>query len=293
MPVLLLLTLFCLALVACAPGSNETPTGPAPIASVATPSLLPMVTPTTTPTATRSPSPLPTAFITPPAAGGFALVPILMYHHLADLASNATPLDHTWTVSPSNFEAQMSWLAGKGFHTISFPQLVAFLKHGQPLPARPVIITFDDGWAEGYSVAFRTLVKHNLVGTFFVYTNAIDHRQFMTWAQLQEMSTAGMDIGSHTLSHPHLRSLTPDAAYKEIADSRALLEKRLNRQVTTFDYPFGEYDSATVDLVKRAGFESAVTISPGYKQRAEEILTLHRIRVTYEITLEEFSKLLP
>lgn len=293
MPDRIFLALLFLALVACSPGADNKNT-PSPTAALtAMPSLIPITTPTTARTATRSPSPTPTAFITPPAAGGAALVPILMYHHLADLGSNATPLDHTWTVSPRNFEAQMSWLAVQGFHTVTFPQLVAFLKRGQPLPARPVIITFDDGWAGGYTVAFRTLVKLNFVGTFFIYTNAIDHGQFMTWAQLQEMSAAGMEIGAHTLSHPHLRSLTPDAAYKEIADSRAILEKRLNRKVTTFAYPFGEYDSATVDLVKRAGFESAVTISPGYKQRTDEIFTLHRIRVTYETALEEFTKLLP
>ncbi len=284
-----------LVLVACTTGPDDKSSQAPIVAPSLTPSPSPVATSTPANTATRppSPSPAPTAFITPPAAGGVALVPILMYHHLADLGGSGTPLDHTWTVSPGNLRAQMSWLAEKGFHTVSFPQLVAFFKRGQPLPARPVIITFDDGWAEGYSVAFRTLVSHNFVGTFFVNTNTIGHRQSVTWEQLEEMSAAGMDIGSHTLTHPHLRSLTPEAAYKEIADSRALLEKRLSRKVTTFDYPFGEYDNATIDLVKRAGFESAVTISPGYKQRAEEIYTLHRIRVTYETTLEEFSKLLP
>jgi peptidoglycan/xylan/chitin deacetylase (PgdA/CDA1 family) len=282
-----------LVLGACA-GDAPTVSAPTPIVQVtqvvATPVASPSVTPTPRkPTATI----VPTPFITAPAPGGEANVPILMYHHIADLPIDATQLQLEWTVTPKNFDAQMQWLARNGFRAISMAQLVAHLKNRQPLPAKPIIISFDDGWQEQFSAAFPILTKYGLSGTFFVYTRPLDHTEFMTWAQVQELSAGGMDIQSHSVTHPHLRMLAPDAAYKEIAESKATLEKRLGKPVVAFCYPFGEYNNAVIEMVKRAGYESAVTLASGYRQRADELYTLHRIRVSYRDSLEEFAKRLP
>ena len=216
-----------------------------------------------------------------------------MYHNLVDLPGNATQLQLDWTVAPKNFDAQMSWLAQHGFHAISFAQLVAHFKQGQPLPAKPIIISFDDGWAEQYSVAFPILKKYGLRGTFFIYTNPVEHSKYVTWAQLQEMTNAGMEIGSHAQSHPHLRAVSAAEALKELSESKAVLEKRLGKPVVVFNYPFGEFNSAVTELVKRAGYECAVTLAGGYRQRADELFTLHRIRVAYPDTLDAFVKRLP
>jgi peptidoglycan/xylan/chitin deacetylase (PgdA/CDA1 family) len=285
---------FCaMAFAACASPTQPT-TALTPTTQIVQVVATPLPTSTTPPaTATPTVTPSPTAFATAPAAGDAGIVPILMYHHLADQPSNASELNLTWTVAPKNFDAQMNWLADRGFHTISMGQLLAYLKQRQPLPSKPIVISFDDGWEEQYVSAFPSLRKNNFIGTFFVYTTPIDHSQFLTWAQLQEMSAAGMDIQAHTLTHPHLRTLAPDAAFKEIADSKSILEKRLGKPVTFFDYPFGEYNAAIIDMLKRAGFEGAVTLAAGYKQRADELFTLHRIRVSYNDTLDDFAKRLP
>jgi peptidoglycan/xylan/chitin deacetylase (PgdA/CDA1 family) len=268
------------------PTAIPTPT-PIIITVVATPD------PTQMPAPTATAAPTPTAFVTAPAPGKPASVPILMYHHVQDLASDATELQLTWTVSPQNFDAQMALVARRGFHTITMGQLVAHLKGGKPLPAKPIVISFDDGWEEQYATAFPILKKYHLIGTFFVYTRPIDHGQFMTWAQLKEMSAAGMDVQAHTLTHPHLRTLPPDEAMKEIADSKSIIETHLGKPVVAFAYPFGEYNVSIIDMVKRAGYESAVTLAAGYQQRADELFTLHRIRVSYQDTLDEFAKRLP
>jgi peptidoglycan/xylan/chitin deacetylase (PgdA/CDA1 family) len=254
----------------------------------------PIATPTIVlPTTTLTRIPTATPFITPPANNQPAIVPILMYHHLADLPSHATELEQTWTVAPKNFEAQMAWLSQRGFHTITMAQLVAHLKDRQPLPSHPIIISFDDGWAEQYSIAFPILKRYGFIGTFFVYTNPLDRQPYLTWAQLQEMALARMDIQAHSLSHPHLRALPVEAAYKEIAESKAILEKRLGKPVIAFNYPFGEYNASVIEMVRRAGFESAVTLASGYKQRADELFTLHRIRISYNDSLDDLIKRLP
>ena len=90
-----------------------------------------------------------------------------------------------------------------------------------------------------------------------------------------------MDIEAHTLTHPHLRELAPDEAMREISESKKVLEARLGKPVVAFAYPFGEYNASIVDMLKRAGFASAVTLAAGFNQRADELFTLHRIRVSY------------
>jgi peptidoglycan/xylan/chitin deacetylase (PgdA/CDA1 family) len=283
----LLFILFIAFLAACsAPQPTTIPTVAITIVPV-------VATPMPVASAVPSIGVTPDAFVTAPAPGKAAIVPILMYHHIQDLASDASELRLTWTVAPQNFDAQMAFIAQRGFHTITMAQLVGQLKDDKPLPAKPIIISFDDGWEEQYAVALPILKKNNLIGTFFVYTRPIDHAQYMTWAQLQEMSAEGMDIQPHTLTHPHLRALPPDEAMKEIADSKSILETRLGRPMIALAYPFGEYNAAIIEMLKRAGFEAAVTLDPGYRQRADELFTLHRIRVSYRDSLDDFAKRLP
>lgn len=222
-----------------------------------------------------------------------ANVPILMYHKLKELPRTTSELGRMWTVLPQNFEEQMQWLARHGFHAITLAQLVGHLKYGQPLPSRPIVISFDDGLREHYAVAFPILKRHNLIGTFFIYTSAIGQPWFATWEELQSMSAAGMEIQSHTVTHPYLRALAPDEAEQEIVESKRVLERRLGKPVIALSYPYGEYDSATVELLMRAGYECAVGYMPGYRQRRDELYMLRRIRVGYGDTLEEFARRLP
>ncbi|MBI3742111.1 MAG: polysaccharide deacetylase family protein [Chloroflexi bacterium] len=254
-------------------------------------SSLALETPTDAPTPSREL--LPTPFITAPAANQSATIPILMYHHLNDLPASASELDQTWTVAPANFAAQIDWLAARGYRTISMAQLVAYLRDHKPLPRHPLVISFDDGWIEGYTVAFPILKRYNLTATFYVYTNALGKSKFLSRDQIKELSRAEMEIQAHTLTHPHLRTLLPDAAMKEIVDSKIFLEKELGKPVTSFAYPFGEYNAVVIEMVKRAGFQSAVTIAPGYLQRADELFTLKRVRVSYRDTLQDFIARLP
>jgi peptidoglycan/xylan/chitin deacetylase (PgdA/CDA1 family) len=288
------MTIFALVLAACAEAAPQIPAPPSTVQVVqvvATPVALSSPTPTLTAKATVAL--VPTPFVTAPLPGGDANVPILMYHHIGDLPIDATELQTTWTVTPKNFDAQMQWLAHNGYRSVTMAQLVAHLKNRQPLPAKPIIISFDDGWEEQYSTAFPILTKYGLSGTFFVYTHPIDHTEYMTWAQLADLTAASMDIESHSITHPHLRDLAPDAAFKEIAESKTTLEKRLGKPVITFCYPFGEYNNAIIEMVKRAGYESAVTLASGYRQRADELYLLHRVRVSYHDSLDDFAKRLP
>ncbi len=217
-----------------------------------------------------------------------------MYHHIKDLPAGASELDQTWTVTPKNFLAQMEWLAQHGYRTITIAQLIAHLKERAPLPAKPMVITFDDGWIEGYTIAFPSLKKHNFIGTYFAYTQPLDRSPlYLSWKQIEEMSAAGMDFQGHTLTHPHLTTLSPENATHEIVESKKMFEARLKKPVVAFAYPFGQFNSAIIDMLKRAGYESALTIDPGYRQRADRLYTLQRIRISYNETLNDLAAKLP
>jgi len=289
------LLLCAITATACAPAPADPGTALPPITVVLVAPTAPSLASAPTPLASAtSPKLLPTPFITAPALNEAALVPILMYHHLKDLPANATELDLTWTVSPKNFQAQIEWLAQKNYHTITMAELNAHLKQRTPLPTKPIVISFDDGWEDDYAIAFPMLKKNNFIGTFFPYTQPLGYSQItLTWEQIKEMSAAGMDFQGHTITHPHLTQLTPDNAVREIGDAKKTLESRLNKPIVTFAYPFGEYNSVVLELVKRAGFESAVTIDPGYRQRNDKIYQLQRIRISYKETLDDLQKKLP
>lgn len=218
-------------------------------------------------------------------------VPILMYHHIQDL-SKVSRAKQRWTISPEKFQAQLEWIAREGFHPLTMAQLNAHLRHGQPLPVRPIVLSFDDGWKEHYQTVFPILRKYNLTGTFFIITDSVGHTDFVSWPQLKEMSAAGMDIQAHTVTHPRLEKLPSPKAFQEISKSRQLIESHLNKPVAVFAYPYGSYDDDVIEEVKRAGFESAVSVSGinnGYLTRADQTYTLVRFEVNNTETLQHLA----
>ena len=138
-------------------------------------------------------------------------IPILVYHYVDASPPPAGPYAAGLTVRTQDFEAEMALLERGGYHTVTFDQLWRAMARQTPLPSKPVLLTFDDGGRDNYTVAFPILKRHGLVATFFVITDSVGtNPQSMTWAQLREMRAAGMVIGSHTRGHPDLRTVSPD-----------------------------------------------------------------------------------
>jgi len=223
--------------------------------------------------------------------GATTSIPIFLYHHVQELPDTADSALRRWSLTSEKFEAQISWFVQHGFHTITMAQLTAHLKHGQPLPPNPVVLTFDDGWKEHYTVVFPILMKYNFVGTFFITTDSVGHSAFVSWKQLQKMSTAGMDIQAHSLTHPHLDKLPSQEAFHEIIESKKMIESHLNKPVVVFAYPFGGYNDTVIQMVKRAGFESAATVSGinhGYIM--DKLYTLSRFAVAGDETVDDLAQ---
>jgi peptidoglycan/xylan/chitin deacetylase (PgdA/CDA1 family) len=194
--------------------------------------------------------------------------------------------------TPEIFDAQMRYLNEAGYHVISMRALGIHLRNGTGLPKKPIVITFDDGWRDQFEYAFPILQKYHYTATFFVFTNPIGARGFLTWEDLATLRDAGMTIGSHSLSHPLLTSITdPERLWQEIIVSKRRLEKNLHIHVTEFAYPFGYYNSEIAALVTKAGYTSARGDVPKKEQTIRDLYTLGALNAP--VSLAGFMRAFP
>ncbi len=210
-----------------------------------------------------------------------AHVPILIYHSVRPYYPGITNLVKEFTVPPDIFDDQMKYLKDNGFTVVTFDDVSAYFQNGTPLPAKPVMITLDDGWENQYIYAFPILKKYKYPGIFYVYPNAIGSKVFLKWPELKEMISENMVMASHTQSHPELPKIVdPALLKKEIAGSKEILEKQLGIKVMDFAYPFGAYNDQSVQAVIAAGYRTARTVHTGTKADSSAPYTIDGIIIT-------------
>lgn len=229
-----------------------------------------------------------------PASGRVVDVPVLLYHRIGRLPAVPTPISDALTVEPSVFDGQMEWLARHGFHPISDRQLLRALDLGTPLPKRPVLITFDDGYADVLYNAAPVIHRLHWPATAFIITDRVDgpDPSFLTWPQLRDLEQDGFTIGSHTVHHLDLTKLPPEQAWFELLQSRETLERHLGRSVHSFAYPYGAVNPTVVRDVNSAGYALAFTTRPGVVQSAAQRLLLRRFDIHRDVDLTQFAALL-
>ena len=214
-------------------------------------------------------------------------VPILMYHEVAPVARADFA---RFTVAPADFAWQMAWLARGGFTAVGLDELLAARAGRAALPRRPVVLTFDDGFADSGRHAPPILERHGFTATFYLVAGLVGQgsrwlRQevgfelpLMDWDTVHRLRARGHRFGSHTVSHPRLARTEPTACREELARSRALLEAGLGEPVVHLAYPFGSHDETVVRLAGEVGYVTACTTLEG-RSRDEGALELRRIPV--------------
>jgi len=223
-------------------------------------------------------------------------LPILCYHNVAETPANA------WLrllyVRPSDFERQLWTLRRLGVRGVSMSEGMARLSAGTARGC--VVITFDDGYADTLTTAAPLLRKYRFSATCYVVVDAIgsynrwdtefvrERKTLMDRGQIERWLSAGMEVGSHSSSHPRLPQLDAPHQLAEIHESRTALQRMLNVQVEHFAYPYGKFTPDTVELVRRAGYRSAVTVVPGVARMSDDRLRLPRILVNGERGLGSF-----
>ncbi|MCA1667828.1 MAG: polysaccharide deacetylase family protein [Thermomicrobia bacterium] len=272
------------------PVPTDTPTPP-PATATAVP-------PTPTPS---GPTPTPDQGAAGKAqpVNGTIRVPVLMYHYIRVNPVATDRLGFGLSVTPTDFAAQMDWLVKNGYHAIFPSELTAAMIQGAPLPTKPIVLTFDDGYRDFYEQAWPVLKQHGLKSASAVVTSFADKgdrgdRLFMDWRMIRELDQSGMvEIASHTQTHPDLPRLSTTARWAELSQSKAQIEQQLGHPCTTFVYPSGRYDGATLVDAKRAGYQIAFTTNGGKvraPQDTDAILQLPRVRVAGGTTLAGFAE---
>ncbi len=195
------------------------------------------------------------------------MIPILMYHQVAEIPRNLDPLG--LAIPPAQFEQQMSYLAKNGFSCLTLPEATQILKNGGQPPVKPFVLTFDDGYQDVHSLACPILKKFGFTATVFLVAGRMgslsnwwgkdDARSglLLSWAEAHDLAKQGHILGSHTLSHPFLNSLSDQSAFDEIRKSKLLLQEQLEIQVEFFSYPYSDATTRIEKLVESAGYKAA------------------------------------
>ena len=244
----------------------------------------------TSPSDAPPPTPTPAA-PTPPSAEQVlarATVPVLCYHQLRDWQ----PADGDYArrlliCPPAVFRSQLDTLAEDGWTTISPDQYLGHLTGGQPLPTKPVILSFDDAQGTQATEALPQLVQRQMTGVFFAMTVVLDKPHWLSRDDLKRLHGAGMTVGAHTWDHQRVdRYGDPDWGV-QLDQPRELLESVIGAPVEHFAYPFGAWNAAAFAHLTSTGYRTAFQLTDQPSDPTEPVLSLRRKLVDSTWTTDE------
>ncbi len=184
-------------------------------------------------------------------------VPVLMYHEIRTPNISDTALRRDLSCSPDQFNQHLDWIEKQEYITITSGQLLRI-----PLSKKSIMLTFDDGRKSHYEAA-SLLHQRGMVGVFYINSASIGTPEHLTRSQIIEMSRMGMEIGSHTVTHPDLRRLSRARLLVELATSKKQLQRLIYQPVNSLAYPSGAYDQGVISAAIRSGYTSARTTDRG------------------------------
>jgi peptidoglycan/xylan/chitin deacetylase (PgdA/CDA1 family) len=216
-----------------------------------------------------------------------------MYHKISEVIPGS--LYPGLSVPPRLFERQMRFIASRGFQSVRLENpTVAF--HSE----KPISITFDDGYQDFADAAVPILDRLRMIGTVFLVNDLIgktnewdtqlgDHPAVLMEDQtILDLANKGFEFGSHTRTHVHLDQSDENVQREEIVDSKKRLEETLGFPIQTFCYPYGGYNTTSVNLVKEAGYSCAVTTRKGLNTESTDRFQLNRIAIRNDTLMPIF-----
>jgi len=208
-------------------------------------------------------------------------IPVLMYHSISTAPGN------TLCVSETQFQEEMAWLENNNYHTLNMDQLYDALVNGASVPENPIVITFDDGYADNYQVAWPILKQYGFTATFFVITNYVG-TDTIDWNQLKELISQGNSIGSHSVHHLDMITLSNAQQESELSQSKQILEASLGTSIIAFCFPSGQYYDTTLKILSDTGYKLSFTTRPGKVYLGNNQFKLHRVRIDGGMSLSGF-----
>ncbi len=220
-------------------------------------------------------------------------VPILTYHKISPVDKQS--IYPGTFVPPALFEKHLRHLARSGFETMPLVSLF-----GDSMPAKPIVLTFDDGFQDYSTTAYPALQRYGFNGTVFLVADLLGQQNewdmkigdvgypLMSVDTIRRLHEGGTEFGSHTRTHSRLTSDTDAHQEEEIVDSQTVLERELGFPIETFCYPYGSYNETSVNLARKAGYKFATTCEKGLNDGSEDPLKLKRIAVRHDTSQPVF-----
>jgi len=225
------------------------------------------------------------------------VIPILLYHSISD---DPAPWIAPYSVSATAFARHLELIAESGRAALTVSELTAALSGERPLPRRPLLITFDDGFADFIDAA-EAMATHRLPSTLYVTTGALRGRgprppkmalppaPMLSWAQLDHLPHLGVEIGAHSHTHRQLDTMNAGDVADEVRHSKDLLEQACGRAIPSFAYPHGFQSVRTRKVVASAGHTSACAVMNAFSSESDNIYALARLTVKANTTTEQLA----
>lgn len=215
-------------------------------------------------------------------------VPILMYHRIAAEGPSALA---RYRVSPDAFEAQMSCLRRNGYWGVTPQRLLEALTSNRPLPGRPVMITFDDGYVDFLEHAWPVLKRHDFEPTLFIVPEKVgatadwdsdvaEAAPLLDWPQIRDLAAEGVHIESHGSSHRALTDLAVAEIYREVLGASSEILRRTGRATTAICYPYGSADPIVEQVAEECGYRLGFSVRPGHATLASHPFRLPRVEIS-------------
>lgn len=215
---------------------------------------------------------------------------VLLYHRIGPVKLTSHVAGQY--VSPCVLRWALDGLRDRGWQCVSLSRCVE-LGRGEADEGDTFAITFDDGYLSVYERACPVLAERDMTATIYVVVDLLggvnewdkragDTEEPMMSAQhARELADAGFEIGSHTLTHPHLPGLENDRLRAEIADSKHKLEDLIGREVVSFSYPYGDFDARVLAAAAAAGYKNAVSTKLGAVVPGTGLFEIPRVNVRW------------
>ena len=222
-------------------------------------------------------------------------IPILTYHKFCQ-----GPSPDPYTINIKRFRKQMLYLQEQNYEVISVSDLLKCI-HKNNFPAKPVIITIDDGYKSVYRLAYPVLKEFRYPATLYLYTNFINNGpEQLSWEEIIEMISDDIEIGSHTVSHCNLLHKYSHESYMEylkrindeLCQSKAILEKNTGVEIQSFAYPYGVYSQQIKTLANYAGYQALLNVNFMNNSTPPDPYALNRQIIPAECTVSQFDALL-
>jgi peptidoglycan/xylan/chitin deacetylase (PgdA/CDA1 family) len=205
-------------------------------------------------------------------------VPVLCYHQIREWRRNESRGVKDMVVPPAAFKSQLQLLADSGYQTVLPDDLYAYLTTGKPLPAKPIMLTYDDSDLDQYKIAAPEMKKHGFRGVFFIMTVSLGRSIYMNRAQVKELSDEGHVIASHTWDHKNVKKYEEDDWETQIGKPVRQLEEITGKKIRYFAYPFGAWNKEAIPELKKYDIKAAFQLSTK-RDSTEPLYTIRRMIV--------------